>query len=61
MDLIADQKKQPAKAEAVGRRGLSYAQSDAMKRQLWLVIQKAAQQQNNAKSLAQAQQALKDL
>lgn len=59
--LIANQKKQSANAEALARRGLSYAQSDAMKRQLWLVIQKAAQQQNNAKSLAQAQQALKDL
>ena len=59
--LIANQKKQPANAEALARRGLSYAQSDAMKRQLWLVIQKAAQQQNNAKSLTQAQQALKDL
>ena len=59
--LIADQRKQYANAEALARRGLSYAQSDAMKRQLWLVIQKAAQQQNNAKSLTQAQQALKDL
>lgn len=59
--LIANQKKQPANAEALARRGLTYAQSDAMKRQLWLVIQKAAQQQNNAKSLTQAQQALKNL
>ena len=59
--LIANQKKQPANAEALARRGFSYAQSVAMLRQLWLVFQKAAQQQNNAKSLAQAQQALKDL
>lgn len=59
--LIANQMKQPANAEALARRGLTYAQSPAMKRQLWLVLQKAAQQQNNAKSLSQAQQALKDL
>lgn len=59
--LIANQKNQPANAEALALRGLTYAQSDAMKRQLWLVIQKAAQKQNNAKSLAQAQQALKNL
>lgn len=36
-------------AEALAQRGLSYAQSNAMKKQLWLVILKAAQQQNDQK------------
>ncbi|MFW1965227.1 tetratricopeptide repeat protein, partial [Acinetobacter baumannii] len=41
------------------RRGLSFAQSQAMKKQLWLVILKAGQQRNNSKPVQEAQQALK--
>ena len=59
--LVANQKNQPANAEALARRGLSYAQTQAMKKQLWLAIAKAGQKQNNPKTVQQAQQALKSL
>jgi hypothetical protein len=59
--LIADKKNQPANAKALAQRGLSYAQSKAMKKQLWLVILKTARQQNDQKTIQQAQQALKRL
>lgn len=59
--LIANQKKQPANAESLARRGLSYAQSNAMKKQLWLIILKAGQMQNNQKTIKQAQSAIKSL
>lgn len=58
---VANHKQQPANAESLARRGLSYAQSTAMKKQLWQAILKAAQQQNNARSLQEAQQKLKAL
>ncbi|MEX5323266.1 hypothetical protein WCE04_28565, partial [Pseudomonas shirazica] len=61
LGLVANQKKQPKNAEALARRGLSYAQTPAMKRQLWLIIQKAGQLQNNSRTVQQAQQALKQL
>ena len=47
--------------EALAQRGLSYAQSNAMKKQLWNVILKAGQKQNKAASIQKAQQALKGL
>jgi hypothetical protein len=42
-------------------RGLSYAQSNAMKKQLWQVRLKAAQQQKNSKAIQQARQTLNKL
>ncbi|MFV5405718.1 tetratricopeptide repeat protein [Acinetobacter sp. 228] len=61
LGMIANRKNQPARADAFALRGLSYAQSSAMKKQLWQVRLKSAQQQKNAKSIQQAQQALKKL
>ncbi|OTG59181.1 hypothetical protein B9T29_13150 [Acinetobacter sp. ANC 3903] len=59
--LIANKKNQPANAEALAQRGLSYAQTNAMKKQLWQVILKAAQQQKDPKTIQQAQKALNSL
>ena len=59
--LIATQQKQPANAESLARRGLSYAQSNAMKKQLWSIILKAGQMQKNQKTIQQAQTAIKSL
>ncbi|CAB1214045.1 tetratricopeptide repeat protein [Acinetobacter bouvetii] len=61
LGLIANQKNKPANAEALAQRGLSYAQSNAMKRQLWSVILKAGQLQKNTKTVQQAQKALQGL
>lgn len=59
--MIANRKNQPANAEALAQRGLSYAQSTAMKRQLWNVILKAGQKQNKPQTVQKAQHALKAL
>ena len=59
--LIANRKNQPANAEALAHRGLSYAQNNAMKKQLWNVILKAAQKQNKTATAAKAMQELKAL
>ena len=59
--LIAHKKNQPANAKALAQRGLSYAQTKPMKKQLWQVILKAAQQQKDQKTIQQAQKALKGL
>ena len=59
LGLIANRKNQPARADAFALRGLSYAQTNAMKKQLWQVRLKAAQLQKNTKAIQQAQQALK--
>ena len=59
--LSANHKQQYANAESLARRGLSFAQSQAMKKQLWLTILKAGQQRNNPKTVQEAQQALKAL
>lgn len=61
LGMIANRKNQPARADAFALRGLSYAQSNAMKKQLWQVRLKAAQQQKNTKAIQNAQQALKKL
>ncbi|MDM1336321.1 tetratricopeptide repeat protein [Acinetobacter pseudolwoffii] len=61
LGMIANRKNQPARADAFALRGLSYAQSNAMKKQLWQVRLKAAQQQKNTKAIQNAQQALKGL
>ena len=46
--LIADQRKQYANAEALARRGLSYAQSNAMKKQLCYIILRASEARNHS-------------
>ncbi len=59
--MIANRNNLPARADAYALRGISYDQSSAMKKQLWQVRLKSAQQQKNAKAIQQAQQALKKL
>lgn len=59
--MIANRKNQPANAEALAQRGLSYAQSNAMKKQLWNAMLKAGQKQNKMATVQKAQQALKGL
>lgn len=58
LGMIANRTNQPARADAFALRGLSYAQSKAMKKQLWQVRLKAAQQQKNSTAIQQARQAL---
>lgn len=57
--MIANHKNQSKNAESLAKRGLSYAQSDSMKRQLWSIILKSAQQQKNNALITEAQTALK--
>ncbi len=52
--LTANHKQQYSNAESLARRGLSFAQSQAMKKQLWLVILKAGQQRNNPKNCSRS-------
>lgn len=59
--LVAEKKQKPANAYALAQRGLSYAQSNAMKKQLWLISLKSAQQQKDQRLIQQAQKALKTL
>ena len=59
--LIANRKNQFANAQALAQRGLSYAQTNAMKKQLWQVILKSGQKQNNTATVNKALQALKGL
>lgn len=59
--MIANHKNQAVNAESLARRGLSYAQSDAMKRQLWTIILKSAQLQKKPSLIQEAQQNLKKL
>lgn len=59
--MIANHKNQASNAESLARRGLSYAQSDAMKRQLWQVILKSAQLQNKSSTIQEAQTKIKSL
>lgn len=59
--LVANQKGQYASAESLARRGLSYAQSTAMKKQLWNAILVAGQKQNQAQTVQAAQRALASL
>lgn len=61
LSLVSLQKNNAKNAESLARRGLSFVQTNTMKRQLWLTIQRAAQKQNNAKSVAEAKNALKSL
>ncbi|QIO05470.1 tetratricopeptide repeat protein [Acinetobacter shaoyimingii] len=59
--LVANNTNQAKKADALARRGLSYAQSNAMKRQLWQIVLKAAQNNKDATSLKEAQAQIKAL
>ena len=59
--LIAQQRQQHANAQALAKRGLSYAQSNAMKKQLWLVVLKTAKAQQQPSQVSQAQKALQSL
>lgn len=59
--MIANHKKKPANAESLAQRGLSYAQTTTMQRQLWSIILKSAQAQNNSSRIQQAQTKLSQL
>lgn len=59
--MIANRKNQPANAEALAQRGLSYAQSVPMKKQLWNIMLQAGQKQKKTQTIQKAQQALKAL
>lgn len=59
--LISLEKNNAKNAESLARRGLSFVNTTTMKRQLWLTIQRAAQKQNNAKSVSDAKNALNSL
>ncbi|OTG91884.1 hypothetical protein B9T34_00595 [Acinetobacter sp. ANC 3813] len=59
--MIANRKNQPANAEALAQRGLSYAQSTPMKKQLWNIMLQAGQKQKKTQTIQKAQQALKAL
>ena len=61
LGMLANRKNKPANAQAFAQRGLTYAQSKPMKKQLWQVILKAGQQQQNAQTIKKAQNALKAL
>ena len=59
--LIADQRKQYANAEALARRGLSYAQSNSMKKQLWLIVMRASEARNHPVKAQEAKKAIQAL
>lgn len=59
--MISNHKNQAPNAESLARRGLSYAQSNTMKRQLWQIILKSAQMQKNSKTIQEAQSRLRAL
>lgn len=61
MALIADQRKQYANAEALARRGLSYAQSNAMKKQLWMIILRASEARKHTKKAQEARKIIQSL
>lgn len=59
--LISEHRNQNTNAESLARRGLSYAQTPPMKRELWKVILNSATKQKNTKVVAEAQSHLKAL
>lgn len=61
LSLISNEKNDAKNAESLAKRGLTYAQTDAIKRQLWLSIQRSAQKQNNTALAQEATTALKSL
>lgn len=61
LGLIANQRNQYANAEALARRGLSYAQSNAMKKQLWFIVLKACEARNHTLKAQEAKKAIQAL
>lgn len=59
--MVANQTNQATNADALARRGLSYAQSTPMKRQLWQIILKSAQLRNHQATIQEAQARIKAL
>lgn len=59
--MIANQEKQPKNAESLARRGLTYARTTTMQRQLWQIILKSAQLQQNSVLQKEAQSRLQSL
>ncbi|WPO66177.1 tetratricopeptide repeat protein [Acinetobacter haemolyticus] len=59
--LIADQRKQYANAEALARRGLSYAQSNVMKKQLWTIVLRASEARNHNVKADEARRMIRSL
>lgn len=56
---VALKKKQPRKAEAMARRGLSVSQDSNRRRALWQIILQSGQQQGNIRVIKEAKQALR--
>ena len=61
LGLIANQRKEYANAEALARRGLSYAQSNAMKKQLWTIVLRASEARNHPVKAQEAKKAIQSL
>lgn len=61
LGLVAKQEGQLRNSSNLARQGLSYAQSDALHKQLWLLILQNAQQQKDQAIVKQAQLALRSL
>lgn len=61
LSFIALKRNNVKNAESFARRGLSYAQNNVTKRQLWMIMQSIAKQTNNSKLALEAQTALKTL
>lgn len=58
LSLAALSQQRAASAESLARRGLSYAQTDGLKKQLWQIIRTAGQQQGKNNVVQEAQQHL---
>lgn len=58
---IAQANNQAANAESLARRGLSFAQNDGLKKQLWQVILQAGQQQKHSQTINEARAQLQSL
>ena len=56
---VALKKNQPRKAEAMARRGLTFAQDSSRRRVLWQIILQSGQAQGNARVIKEAKQALR--
>lgn len=59
LSQVALKKNQPRKAEAMARRGLTVSEDANRRRSLWQLILVSGQQQNNARVIREAQQALR--
>lgn len=58
---IAQARKQASNAESLARRGLSFAQNNALKKQLWQVILQSGQQQKHSQTINEARTQLQNL